>query len=329
MGTTSHKGKLRGTSIYELGKTVKRAYGSGKVNPDSKSIVDGLKPVKVNLEEGYHIVEPKHLASFLVPRQEVKEGRIHGFQRPEITRPHIRRISESIQEGTPMPAIEVAQYKNSLWIVDGQHRALGGIDANSAMPVLVRRLDAEQQRQLFASQSRARRVDPSTLVLSADDDYSEYIQDAVTSNSNPWNDIVTYSTSSTTRITPNQMFTAIIGYMASAVRHDRRIVDTVMFERSKADELAMLYKAFGNKKTNPLAFKPLSLKAITYAAIFVIRRTGSRPQDIERWINWMPIFQFNEYQGLRSSKELGTAMIRHWNKRLSVENKIILPDELM
>lgn len=326
MTVRNHKGSLRGISIYDIGKEVKKTDDKGRVNKNSPSIVSNVRPQKPELKEGYRIFGPNQLASLLVPRQELTANQtIAGFQR-DITRPHIRRIGESLQRGDPMPALELAIYRNSLWIVDGQHRALGAIIANEKIPVLIRKLDADQMRKLFASQARARKVNPSTLILSSDNPYAEYVQEAVTSSNldqSPWFDMVTHRTSSPTRLTPHQLFESITRYSANTVTsHIGGVVTAKEFQRDKADELSGLFKAFGSKKSNPLAFRPISIRAITYAAILIVRRGGSDSEDIHRWKSHMPSFPWSEYSHLRQSKDLAVQLIFHWNKRLHESNKI-------
>jgi hypothetical protein len=330
MSTTkvSPQGQLRGTAIFDIASKIQQTI-EGKVHKNSPPITQGLKPKKRIWQEGYHILQPDEILSLLVPKQEIDQGLIHGFQRPDISRPHVRRIGEALVDDTPMPTIEIAQYRNAYWLVDGQHRALGAIIARTAIPALIRKMDAEEMRTLFASQSKAMKVNPSTLVLSANDPFSEYVQDAVTDKDNVWSPLVTHSVSSSTKLTPKQMFDAVSRYVSSNVSaHVARHIESYKFDKDKADELGKLLSAFGTKRTNPLAFRPISIKGITYAAVIIIRRRDSRSSDIDRWMEWMPKFPFEQYPGLRRSKELATFLIYHWNKRLSSDNKIALPEEL-
>lgn len=326
----SHQGQLKGISIYDIAKTIQKADESGRVHKASPSIVEGITPKKPALTEGFKIFGPDELATLLVPKQELTDQQtIAGFQR-DITRPHIRRIGESLERNEPMPVVEVAIYSNALWAVDGQHRALGGILARKDIPVVVRRMTADEMRKLFASQAKARKVNQSTLILSADNDYAEYVQDAVTASNaqeNAWFGMVAWKTSSQTRLTPSQVFEAVTRYVANIVStHTSRVTEVKEFERDKADELAVLFKAFGTKKTNPLAFRPASIRAITYAAVLIIRRTGSMSEDIRRWQAHMSQFPWEEYVHLRKSKDLAYALIQHWNKRLHAENRIKVGD---
>lgn len=329
--SSSHQGSLRGTTLYEIAKGIQKADPkSGKVNQNSPSIVEGLKPKKPPMQEGYHIFGPEELASLLVPRQELTENHtIAGFQR-DITRPHIRRIAVDLEKNEPMPVLEIALYRNALWAVDGQHRGLGAILARENMPVVIRHMTADEMKKLFASQAKARRVNPSTLILSSDNPFAEYVQDAVTASNvrdNPWFGMVTHKTSSQTQLTPAQVFEAIAKYVSSIIgTHTGNVVDKKVFEREKADELAYLFRAFGTKRTNPWAFRPIAVRAITYAAVLIIRRQGSIAEDLRRWQNHMPQFPWEEYAHLRKSKDLALALIGHWNKRLHARNKVLAPD---
>jgi hypothetical protein len=325
--TTNVKGSLRGITVYEIGKTIQRSV-DGRVNKNSPSIVEGIKPAKKTLDEGSYTLEPKHILTLLVPTQKVENGKIHGFQR-EAKKPHIRKIATAMGAGKKMPVIEVGLYKNGAWLVDGQQRALAAIIANVPVDVFARKLTAEEMHDLFADQQKQLKINPSTLVLSASDDFSEYVQDAVTDNSHPWNSLVTYALYSESKMTPKQMFDSVSGYVTNTIgAHIARNIEDYTFDKDRADELAKLFSAFGNKKTNPLAYRPVGIKAITYAATIIVRRNESKKQDIERWGTWMPKFPFEQYLSIRKSKELASMMIRHWNKRLSKENRIKVPDDL-
>jgi len=329
---SNHQGALRGTPIYEIGKSVLKVNAAGKANKNSPSIVKGLKPKQPPMTEGYHILSPEQLASLLVPKQELTDkGTISGFQR-EIARPHIRKISADLLNGDPTPVLELSLYRNALWAVDGQHRALGAIDAGVPIPVVIRKLDAGQMRKLFASQYKARKINASTLILSADDAFSEYVQDAVTASSpqdNPWYGMVAAKTSSTSRLTPSQVHEFVLKYVSSTVgQHSQQLVRTHKFEREFANEGAELIKAFGTKRSNPLAFRPAAVRALAYAAIFIIRRRGSKASDIKRWKTHMATFPWHEYAAVTKSKDLAVHLIRHWNKRLLAENKVPLPGEI-
>jgi hypothetical protein len=197
------------------------------------------------------------------------------------------------------------------------------------LDVYARKLTAEEMHDLFADQQKQLKINPPTLVLSASDDFSEYVQDAVTSSTNPWSKLVTHALSSESRITPKQMFDSVSGYVTNTIHsHVARNIEDYTFDKERADELAKLFSAFGTKKTHPLAFRPIGIKAIAYSATVIIRRNGSKPADIQRWANWMPKFPFEEYMGIRKSRELAAMMIRHWNKRLSKEKRIAIPDDL-
>jgi len=322
------QGKIKGVSLFEIGKDIKQTDARGKVNKNSPSIVDNINPQSVPTTEGYHIVSPNQLASLLVPKQEVKDGKIVGFQR-EVTKTHARRIAKSIEAGEPLPVLEIGLYRNAAWAVDGQHRALGAIIAGAKLPIVCRKLGIEEMRKLFASQRKARRVNPSVLILSDDNDYAEYIQESVTDDNHPWASLVTYRNSSDTKMTPHQAYECIVRYVGGTLgTHIQAIVQGKPFDRRLADELSTLFLAFGTKKTNPLAFRPIAIRAITYAAVLIVMRKGSKKADIDRWISHMPKFPWEDYMGIRKSKELAYMLIRHWNKRL-LEGRRISIEEIV
>jgi hypothetical protein len=322
------KGRLRATKLFDIGKEIQRTDDRGKVTTTSPPITEGLKPGHFPLKEGYHVVTPEQLASLNVPRVEIINGRIHGFQRPEITKPHVRRISRAMEAGEPMEVLEVGLYKNSAWLVDGQHRGLAALMSRLPLPVVARKLSVEEMESLFSNQTKSKRINPSLTVQTAKTDFARYVQDAITENKHPWNSLVTAQMSSQKKLTAHQVHEAVVHYVGNSLgSHTRTLVESAKFDKELSDELATIYKAFGTKNTNPLAFRPVAVRAITGAAILIIRRGGSRPKDIKRWKNWMPLFPWNEYMGIRSSKDLTVFLVRHWNKRLSKENRVKVPDE--
>lgn len=330
------RGKLKGTSLYDLGRKVQKTTAQGKTHKSMPSIVEGIKPRKVNLEPGrIHWVGPDELASFLVPVQEVDGDKIHGFQR-EVKRAHARKIALAVSSGKQVPSILVSSYKQSNWIVDGQQRAISGIISGQKVPVEIRNLNADEMYQLFSDQSKGMKVNPSKIILAAKDDpFALYVQDAVTDSNSIWHSLVTHNVTSNKKMTPKQMYDSVASYVGNTLgAHAARgaTTGTFKFDEKLSNELAPLFKVFGNKETAPEAFRPVSIKAITYAATLIIRRGGSKPGDIARWSKHMPQFPFEDYLRVRKSKELAWFLVSHWNKRLKPENRIsmqIVTDELM
>lgn len=307
---------MKGTPIADLLK------GHQIRKDDPRPILDGLKLERFPTDgEGYLIATPEQLATLLVPRQEIRDGRITGFQRDLDVR-RARKVAKAIQDGTPMPTIEVALHRNAAWITDGQHRAAAGVIVRQALPTLMRKLDEAEMRALFASQAQARSVNPSTLVLSASDPLSEYIQDAVTSDDHSWAPLVTYAVQSKTRLTPNQAANIIGPYCANTlhVHGGHKFGDA--FDHERAEELAPLIACFGTKETNPAAFRNVALRAITYAAICILRRHEDTPQARKRWARIMPKFPFHRYLAVNSALDMVPLLIGHWNKRLDPAKRV-------
>ena len=135
------------------------------------------------------------------------------------------------------------------------------------------------------------------------------------------------SASDKRRMTPVTAATMIGAYVYDAMSAGVNIYikrSQEGFDVNKANELAELIKAFGNKMTNPAAFRSRSLKAITYAAIYIFQRNPAvKASDAKRWSEWMPRFNFNEYAHLwNSDQQLAQALVAHWNKRLPQERKV-------
>lgn len=311
---------MRGTTLADL------LQGHGYSRKDPTPITKGLKREKYPTDtEGYRIATPEQLASILVPVQEIVEGEIIGFQRPLDVR-RARRIADALRRDEPMATIEIALHGNAAWATDGQHRAAGAIIARMPVPTLARHLDEKKMKALFASQAKASNVNASTLVLSASDPFSEYVQDAVTSQDHPWSWLVSYTVSSKSKLTPSQMRGIVGSYVTGtmtqwgskgAAQVERK------FDRERADELAEIVGAFGGKEANRPAYRVHALRAMTYAAVLIIRRHHhDDPSAITRWTKHMPKFRFDRYLAVNSAQEMVPLLIAHWNKRLDGDQRV-------
>jgi len=315
---------MRGTPLGKL------LQGHNMSRTDATPIMKGIKGHKYPTgKEGYRIATPEELASLLVPVQEVVDGQIIGFQRPlNVTK--ARKIAEAIKAGEPMPAIEIALHKNAAWANDGQHRAAGAIIARAELPTLARHLDEDEMKALFAGQAKRSTVNPSILVLSATDPFSEYVQDAVTSpnGAHPWSWLVTSATSSKTRLTPNQMRLMVAAYVTGTMSAGgggaAMEVLKKPFDRNLADTAATIIGAFGGKEANPAAYRVHTLRASIYAAIIIVRRHHQdEAAAITRWKNHMPKFRFDRYM-MSNAEELTPVLINHWNKGLADNKRVPL-----
>src|SRR5438552_9288843 len=120
------KGALIGKSVYEVAKDIKKVSSEGKVPKGAKSIVDGLKPQKRGFKLGLETLTPEETATLLIPQQELKGDKIHGFQR-EAKKPHIRAIARDMEKDKKFPPILIGEYRNAYWLIDGQQRAIGSL----------------------------------------------------------------------------------------------------------------------------------------------------------------------------------------------------------
>lgn len=307
-------------TIYEIGKTI-RQVEEGRASKSAVSIVSGLKPKPFDVRPGQRRLSTEQILSLEVPTLARSNGGFKGFQRPELPL-HARRIAVALLMGVPMPAVEVALLPDGTpWLVDGQHRALGAVIAGMPLTAIIRRFTEDEARALFTNQSRARRVNPNVVVLSADDPFSEYVQDACTSSEHVWGRLVG-QVASANRISPKQMHHAIVSYSVGSINAGGRPVSSEGFDARFCDEMGVLLGAFGTKQTNPLAFRPTGVRAIVDAAILVVRRAGSQQETIDRWVRHMPVFPFASYQHIRRIPDVTDALLAHWNKRLSAANKV-------
>lgn len=284
-------------------------------------VTDGIKTAKPPTVEGLHVLAPEQLLSLHIPVVSVN-GRVDGYQRPLQPR-HARNIARAMLEGKPMPPIIVALDGRGYGkIVEGQHRAVGAVMARMPLEAVVRRMDATQQRDLFAGQRRAKPVDPNTLILAGSGPYEKYIQAAVSTNAHAWGELVSSSPTSKTRMSPNQMMGLLLRYVGNAEAHSISPSLSERWDTGKADEMAPLVAAFGNKQSHPLAFSPVPLRAIGSAAMYVFRRSEPLPGDHERWVTHMPKFAFEHFTFVRTQQRMTDELLNHWNKRLSAERRV-------
>lgn len=305
-------------TIGEIGKTIKRQDGQ-RATKNAPSIVDGLVAEPVPAVEGVVWLTPAQLLSLEVPVVARDNGGFAGFQREKITA-HARKIAEAMREGAPFPPISISLLEDGRLVTnDGQHRGLGGVIAGVPVRAVIERRTEEEARQLFALQGKGRRVNANTLVLAGRDPFSLYVQEACVDPRHPWAGIVG-ETSTPTRISAGQMREAIAKYCGARLgtMHE---VDPGSFSRELCDELAALFGAFGTKKTNPAAFDVLAVRAITDAAVLIVRRGGGRA-NFDRWMLRMPKFPFMSYRSYRKSREVADLLVAHFNVRLGDARKV-------
>ena len=318
MSTTIHD-IARDVYVVDLSRTQRNIYA-----PGAPRVTDGMKVRRGPSEEGLQTFSPEQLLSLHVQTVSVN-GKVSGYQRGEDI-PHARRIARAMLDGKPFPPPIIAVEGNGrLSIVDGQHRVLGAVIARLPLECIVKRLDKATQAELFFGQRNAKTVDPNVLVLAGSSAYARYVQEAVAGNADhPWDTIVSANKSSKTRIAPYAMFKLLIRYVANAEIGAARITPYVeeQWDRGLADELAPLIAAFGNKKTNPLAFRPFAVQAVGATAMHVFRRHEVHRDDFDRWHNHMPTFPFDQWLHVRTQRVLVTHLVDHWNKRLSGERRV-------
>lgn len=297
--------------------------GGGKNRPP---VTHGLAPETFPVKQGYITATPEQLASLRVPVIEVN-GDIRGFQR-EKANAHARKIARALLDGEEMPPINVSIFPDGkAYVGEGQHRALGAIIARKPLEVVVKRRTVEQARKLFANQGKAKKIKSDDTLLSGDSVIELYIQDALTSDGHPWSDLVSANPSSTSKMTPTTMAIIVGAYTYNTLNQGVNFYtsrDPIGFDEKLADQLADLIRVFGNKTTNPLAFRGRTLRAIAYAALLVFRRNPqSQDGDFARWRKHMATFDFGKYPHLLTKEtEMAHALIDHWNKRLSADRKV-------
>lgn len=309
--------------------------GRGKKASSHKFVTDGLQPEPFPLKEGYYEATPEQLASLKVPVITVGD-KVVGFQRDaRDSKAHARDMAKAMKDGKEFPPIIVSLTKNSetgeeeAIVSDGQHRSVAAIIARQSCEVVVKHREEDAAKNMFSDQTKSKRIRHDHTLLTGNSPLELYIQDALTSDDHPWSNMIspTGKASDRRRISPVTAATMIGAYVydsmsAGVNNYIKRSVDG--FDEEKANELAELVKAFGNKMSNPDAFRSRSLKSITYAAIYIFHRNPSvKDSDKKRWMDWMPRFAFREHSHLwNNDQQLAQALVAHWNKRLPVDRKV-------
>lgn len=289
---------------------------------ETAKVLDGIKRRRAPNEEGEHYLSPEQLLNLTVPEVSMN-GKLSGYQRAFDPK-QARKAARAMLDGEPAAPIIVAI--PGLEIVDGQHRAAAGVIARMPVWAIFKRMDKDTRRRLFNSQRYSKRVDGNTFVLGDDGLFAKYIREAIETNENPWSEIVSHNPKSKTRIGPYAMFQLLVRYIGNAEGQGtgskvKSGLDEA-WDRGLADELAPMIACFGDKQSNPLAFKPANLQAIGATAMWVFRRHDALAEDHERWLRHMPSFPFDRYPHIRTQRDMTQQLIRHWNKRLSEARQV-------
>jgi hypothetical protein len=330
---------LKATRLYDLlknerqpdyaaivGKTTK--FGWAKATKASAYVTDGLKMEKFPIKAGYHVATPEQLLTLKVPTQRIEGGEIKGFQRPFNSK-RARHIGLAMLEGNLMPTIEIALHGNTAWLVEGQHRAGGAVMAREPLPTLSRHMTEDEMRTLFAQQAKASAVNPSVLVLSADDPFSEYIQDAVTDDAHAWAPLVSAQTSPKDKINASQGRGVLAAYVTNTLASGSHKLELghAEFSEQRALDLGQMLLSFGGKAENPLPYRSTNLRALTNVAVRVIIRHEHESRDaIRRWNEHMRKFPFAAHAAVTSTQDMVPVLLGHWNKRLTPDRRVGMED---
>jgi hypothetical protein len=319
-------------TIFELAAQIPevdlRSPGRTRGGKNRPHVAKGLEPEPFPTDQPYFYASVPQILSLRVPVIEINGG-IRGFQREKMSI-HARQIARAMLQGKEMPPVIVSVFPDGKgYLTEGQHRAIGAIIARMPLEVVVKQRTVAQARELFANQTKARRVKSDDTLLTGDSPLELYIQDALTSDDHPWSDLVGQRATDR-RISPTTMAISVGAYVYNSMNNGISFYSVRPLEQwdeKKANELSRLIRPFGTKQTNPMAFRGSSIRAIAYAALHIVRRNpewrGDR--DMERWRSHMPKFDFGKRPHLLSKEnEMSIEMVAHWNKRLP-KDRLVLP----
>lgn len=331
--------KMKWPTVYEVASDIvevdlavpvkQRQYSGGK------PVTEGLKPKPFPMKEGLHTVTPAQIASLEVPIITVGDEEIRGFQRDaRDSKFHARKMAEAMKEGREFPPVMVSIIKDEngkkhACVSDGSHRSIAAIIARMPVTVVTKERTYEEAKVLFTDQRKSRKINSDQTILTGNSPLEEFIQDAITSDDHPWSGMISSKLSGGDRLrmTPIAAAQCIGAYTFDKMNKGLNYYSSASekeFDLSRANELAELLQAFGNKTTNPEAFRSRSIKAITYAAIYIFHRNpATREGDRQRWREHMPKFNFGDYPHLLGKhQQLAQALVEHWNKRLPANRKV-------
>lgn len=321
-------------TIFELASQIPymdlSVPGQGKKN--RPSVAQGLVPEPFPIDKPYFFASVPQILSLRVPILEI-DGGIRGFQRGKGIH-HAREIARAINAGKEMPPALISVFPDGLaYIGEGQHRALGAVIAQMPLECVVKKRAVADARELFSNQTKAKNVKTDNTLLTGNSPLEIYIQDALTTDKHLWSDMVGLQASDL-RMSPTTMANIVGAYVFNALHNGVRSFVSKpesQWDEKYANELARLIQPFGTKVTNPLAFRGNPLRAISYAAVWIIRRNPAwrGDKDFERWRAHMPKFDFAKYPHiLNKEHDLAHEMVRHWNKRLP-EARLVRPNSLV
>lgn len=303
---------------------------NGKLAPNAKFIPvsEGLIVRNAPTKSGLVQITPNQALGILVERVTVN-GAVDGYQRNHFST-HARKIARALERGEDVGEVTLGLDGGKLYATDGQHRLIACVISRKPVWAVIRPMTKDKRADRFVSQRSARRVNADTIVLAGRNSIQSYIKDAIAARKNggahPWAEIVGEKHTSIT-MSPNVAYGALLAYTfgvfasGSLNQFDTERINKT-FKPKVGDELAQIFLTFGTKQTNPLAYRPAALRAITNASVAAYVRTGKRPDDFARWQKHMAAFDWPGYAWLTRSNDITHQLIVHWNKRLGPDRKV-------
>lgn len=313
-------------TIEQIASTI-RVVKEGKTHKAAPHITDGLVASKTPTRTGLVELTPQQALSIRVERV-AYNGQVTGYQRMVTNLPHVRKIANAVIRGESIDPVTLGLDGGFLYAVDGHNRILAHIIARKPIRAIIEPMTYKERAARFAAQRFTQKLTADNLVLASNDKIANYIKDAIASEAHVWHPLVGL-TGSPRHLSPSAAYDILVRYTLGIVGMGGSLgikMDSLRIGKADlrdAPELSTMLLAIGTKQSNPLAYRPATIRALTDVAVMaVVRGNKNRNPLIERWCRHMPTFDWHAYAWATRMADIRPPLIAHWNKRLSPAQKI-------
>lgn len=313
-------------TIEQIASTI-RVVKEGKSHKAAPHITDGLVASKPPNKTGLVELTPQQALSIRVERV-AYNGQVVGYQRMHTNLNHVRRIANAILKGDSIEPVTLGLDGGYLYAVDGHNRILAHIIAKRPIRAVVDPMTYKERAARFAAQRYTQTLTSDNLVLASNDKIAGYIKDAIASEAHVWHPLVGI-TGSPRHLSPSAAYDILARYtlgltgVSGSLGLKMPPARIARAELKDAPELATMLLSIGTKQTNPLAYRPATVRALTDVSVLaIVRGDKNRKPLIERWCRHMPLFDWHAYAWATRMADIRPPLIAHWNKRLSPAQKI-------